>query len=61
MKNNNTSNNTKAKYKNRDDAMAVVARHCRSIELKVFALFINDDLRRQISENGLPKYGHTID
>ena len=51
---------TKAKYKNRDDAMAVVARHCRSIELKVFALFISDDLRRQISENGLPKYGHTI-
>ncbi|NOQ89263.1 MAG: hypothetical protein GQ550_10105 [Gammaproteobacteria bacterium] len=51
---------TKAKYINRDDAMAVVARHCPSIELKVFALMINEDLRRQISEKGLPQYGHTI-
>jgi len=52
---------TKAKYSNRDDAMAVVARHCRGIELKVFALFISEALRRQISEKGLPQYGHTID
>lgn len=52
---------TKAKYKNRDDAMAVVARHCRGIELRVQALFISEDLRRQISEKGLPQYGHTID
>lgn len=52
---------TKAKYSNRDDAMAVVARHCRGMELKVFALFISKDLRCHISEKGLPQYGHTID
>ncbi|MDH5388651.1 MAG: hypothetical protein OEY06_09395 [Gammaproteobacteria bacterium] len=52
---------TKAKYNNRDEAMAVIERHCRAIELEVPALFINDELRRQISEKGLPLYGHTID
>ena len=51
---------TRARYNNRDEAMAVVERHCRAIALEVPALFISDDLRRQISENGLPLYGHTI-
>jgi len=40
--------------------MAVVARHCRAIELQVPAFFINEDLRQQISENGLPMFGETI-
>lgn len=52
---------TKAKYNNRDEAMAVIARHCRVIELQVPALFINEALRRQISEQGLPLFGQTID
>jgi len=52
---------TRAKYNNRDEAMAVVERHCRAIELDVPAVFISDDLRRQILEKGLPLYGHTID
>ncbi|MDH5611516.1 MAG: hypothetical protein OEY66_03535 [Gammaproteobacteria bacterium] len=52
---------TRAKYNNRDEAMAVIERHCRAIELEVPALFISDDFRRQISEKGLPLYGHTID
>lgn len=52
---------TKAKYNNRDEAMAVVARHCRAIELQVPVLFISDALRRHISEKGLPLYGHTLD
>ena len=51
---------TKAKYNNRDEAMAVVARHCRIIELEVPVLFINKVLRQQISENGLPLFGQTI-
>jgi hypothetical protein len=52
---------TRAKYDSRDDAMAVMARHCRAIELEVPVLFISEDLRRQIAESGLPLYGHTID
>jgi len=51
---------TRAKYNSRDEAMAVVARHCRAIELQVPAFFINEDLRQQISENGLPMFGETI-
>ena len=52
---------TKAKYNNRDEAMAVIARHCRTIELHVPVLFISEALRRHISEKGLPLYGHTLD
>lgn len=52
---------TRARYNNRDEAMAVMARHCRAIELQVPVLFINEALRRQISVKGLPIYGHTID
>ena len=51
---------TKAKYNNRDEAMAVIARHCRRIELEVPVLFISKELRQQIAEKGLPMYGHTI-
>ncbi|MDT8282638.1 MAG: hypothetical protein RQ982_07470 [Gammaproteobacteria bacterium] len=40
--------------------MAVIARHCRSIELQVPVLFISEELRRQIAKKGLPLYGHTI-
>jgi hypothetical protein len=52
---------TRAKYNNRDEAMAVITRHCRVIELQVPVLFISEDLRQQISEKGLPLYGHTIE
>lgn len=52
---------TRAKYNNRDEAMAVIARHSRVVELEVPALFISDELRRQISEQGLPMYGHTME
>lgn len=52
---------TRAKYNNREAAMAVIARHSRAIELKVPVLFISEELRQQISEKGLPMYGHTID
>lgn len=51
---------TKAKYNNRDEAMAVITRHCRQIELEVPVVFINKKLRQQIAEKGLPLYGHTI-
>ena len=52
---------TRAKYNNRDEALAVITRHCRVIDLQVPVLFINEALRRQISEKGLPLYGHTFD
>lgn len=51
---------TKAKYNNRDEAMAVIARHCRIIDLEVPVLFINDSLRQQISNKGLPSFGHAV-
>jgi len=52
---------TRARYNNRDEAMAVISRHCRTVELQVPVLFINEELMQQISEKGLPMYGHTID
>lgn len=52
---------TKAKYNNRDEAMAVITRHCRVIELQVPVFYISEKLRQQISEKGLPLYGHTIE
>jgi len=51
---------TKAKYNHRDEAMAVIARHCKEIELNIPVMYINEELRMQIAENGLPIYGHTI-
>jgi hypothetical protein len=52
---------TRAKYNNRDEAMAVITRHCRLIELQVPVFFISEELRQQISEKGLPMFGQTID
>lgn len=52
---------TKAKYNNRNEAMAVITRHCRAIDMEVPALFINEALRQQISEKGLPLFGQVID
>ncbi len=52
---------TRAKYNNRDEAMAVITRHCRLIELQVPVLFISEELRQQISDKGLPLFGQTID
>lgn len=52
---------TKAKYRHRDEAMAVIARHCRATELPVSALYLNDALRRQIAAHGLPLFGTTLE
>ena len=52
---------TKVKYNNRDDAMAVIARHSRVIDLDIHVLFINNSLRRHISSKGLPLFGLKIE
>ncbi|MFV2005440.1 MAG: hypothetical protein ACC650_09545, partial [Gammaproteobacteria bacterium] len=52
---------TKARYNNRDEAMAVITRHCRVIDLLVPVFYISEKLRKQIAEKGLPLYGHTIE
>lgn len=52
---------TRAKYHNRDEAMAVLALHSRAVELRVLAFFVSDGLRRQIAEQGLPLFGETFD
>lgn len=52
---------TRDRYHSRDEAMAVLARHCRSIQLEVPVFLINDALRWQIAEKGLPLYGETLE
>lgn len=51
---------TRAKYTSRDEAMAVIARHCRSIDLQVPVFYIKEKLRWQIAEVGLPLFGETL-
>jgi hypothetical protein len=51
---------TRAKYGSRDEAMAVLMRHCRRLDLRVSAFFVSDGLRRQIAEQGLPLFGETF-
>lgn len=51
---------TKAKYNNRNEAMAVITRHCQVIDLDVSVLYINEALRVHISDKGLPLFGQTI-
>lgn len=51
---------TRARYDNRDEAMAVIALHSREIDLTVPVFFIGDDLRRQIAERGLPLFGESF-
>ncbi len=50
---------TRAKYENRDDAMAVLFRHCRVMDLEVSAFLINRQLRQHIGDSGLPLFGTT--
>ena len=52
---------TRAKYASREEAMQVLTRHCRAIDLQTPVFFINEALRWQISEQGLPLYGETLD
>ena len=52
---------TKVKYNNRDEAMTVIARHSRIIDLEVPVLIINDSLRQNISIKGLPFFGLTLE
>lgn len=51
---------TRAKYNNREEAMAVIARHCREIDLTVPVFFICETLRQQIATKGLPLFGETV-
>ena len=51
---------TRAKYTSRNQAMAVLARHSRAIDLQVPVFLINDELRWQIAEKGLPLFGETL-
>ena len=51
---------TRAKYASRDEAMAVISRHCRSIDLQVPVFYLNEALRWQIAEKGLPLFGATL-
>lgn len=49
--------NTRARYLNRDEAMNVLARHCKAISMPVPVFLISDELRQQVIDNGLPLFG----
>ena len=51
---------TRAKYNCRDEAMSVLARHCRAIDLEVPVIYIDDEMRRHIDDVGLPLFGETV-
>ena len=51
---------TRDKYHNREQAMTVLHRHCKAIELPVSMYLINDALREHIVEKGLPLFGETV-
>ncbi len=51
--------NTKAKY-NRNEAMDIMARHSRVIDLQVPVFLISDAMRRQIEHQGLPLFGEQL-
>jgi len=51
---------TRDKYCSREDAMLVINRHCKSIDLAVNAFYINDSLRDLIACQGLPLFGESI-
>jgi hypothetical protein len=50
---------TRDKYHSREDAMTVLHRHCKSIQLAVSVFLVNEALRRQITQKGLPMFGET--
>lgn len=51
---------TRDKYRSREEAMQLLHRHCKTIDLPVSMFFINNDLRRQIAERGLPLFGEVV-
>jgi hypothetical protein len=51
---------TRARYKSRDEAMSVLARHCRTIDLEVPVIYVNDEMRQYIDDTGLPLFGETL-
>jgi len=51
---------TRAKYKNRQQALEVLYCHSRKIRLEVHTLFINAETREEISQQGLPLFGEIL-
>jgi len=51
---------TRDKYRSREEAMQVLNRHCKTVDLPVYGYFINADLRQQIANEGLPLFGELI-
>ncbi|MDH5731776.1 MAG: hypothetical protein OEZ58_22570 [Gammaproteobacteria bacterium] len=52
---------TRAKYSSREQAMAVIYRHSRCIDLDIPVFYFNHSLRQQIRDRGLPLFGETWD
>ncbi|MDH5436455.1 MAG: hypothetical protein OEX83_06815 [Gammaproteobacteria bacterium] len=51
---------TRDKYHSRQEAMSVIHRHCKTTNLSVNVFYINDMLRREIADKGLPLFGESI-
>ncbi|MCW8922119.1 MAG: hypothetical protein OQK69_00620 [Gammaproteobacteria bacterium] len=50
---------TRDRYRSRNEALAVLSRHCRNIDLKVPVFYINEKMRKRICEQGLPMFGES--
>ena len=57
---NNGKFETKNKYNTREEAMLVIHRHCKNIQLGVSVFKINKQLQHQLSEQGLPLFGESL-
>jgi hypothetical protein len=51
---------TRDKYHSRGEAMQVLHRHCKTIHLPVKGYLINDSLRGQLNNKGLPLFGESF-
>ncbi|MCW8930687.1 MAG: hypothetical protein OQL19_10660, partial [Gammaproteobacteria bacterium] len=51
---------TRDKYHCREEALQVINRHSKTIELPVFSFLIKEPLRNKIIEHGLPMFGETL-
>jgi hypothetical protein len=51
---------TRNKYHSREQAMMVLHRHCKTINLPILAFLLSTPLKQQIANKGLPLFGKTF-
>lgn len=61
VKDGNGKFETRNRYESREQAMMVLHCNCKAVDLPVSVFVINDALRQQIADKGLPMFGEVID